>query len=192
MKEGWSGLFEEEVEALCEQLRRIGLNATVESKKPGGFYPIFFRVGSVRVVNRNIDLVELQLIPGESGGYRCNYLVQVKVNGLEDMLKAKGKPVRKSYLSREVVDFKWKGKKLAQVLNDDANLRNMLLRMGIPRYLNANVQIKPDKKHQRVKIRPIDQSPYPWRPEAAGPSALEFEAYDRIAQHVRSIATVRP
>jgi len=185
----FSSAFETEVEALCERLRGMGLNATVESKKSKrgrvfGLYSLI--LGSAKVVNRNIDLVELELIliPGEDGCYRCvSYVVQAKVNGLEGRLRAKGKPVRKSFLSRQVVDFKWKGRELAQVLNGDANLRDTLCRMDIPRYLNASLQIKPDKKHQRVRIRPI---------ETAFPSVEALEVYDRIAQHIRSIANVLP
>jgi len=97
--------------------------------------------------------------------FRCNYVVQAKVDGLEDRLKAELKTLRKSFLRREVVDFRWKGRELAQVLNSDANLRDTLCHMDIPRYLNASLQIKPDKKHQRVRIRPISPSPYPGRPQ---------------------------
>jgi len=187
------------VEALCEHLRRMGLNATVESKKSKARLglPLYSLIlGSVRVVNRNIDLVELELIPGEPGGYRCNYVVQVKVNGLEDRLKSKVKEVKvkKGFLRRETVDFRWEGKELAQVLDGDANLRDA---RGLYAYF---LEIKPDKKHQRVRIREI--SPYgflffpPYRslyftPELAFPTIEAFEAYDRIAQHIRSIANVR-
>ena len=110
--------------------------------------------------------------------------VEAKVNGQEDRLMAKGKPVRKSFLRREVVDFKWKGSELAQFLNGDANLIDTLCRMDIPRYLNASLQIKPDKKHQCVRIR--QKGGYDSQ-EAAFPTLETFEAYDRIAQHIRSI-----
>jgi len=190
-------MVEAYVEALCEHLRRMGLNATVESKKLKWrevFVPVVWPLlGSVRVVNRNIDLVELEGRTREEFRYfRCSYVVQAKVNGLEDRLRAKGKPVRKSFLSRQAVDFKWKGGELAQVLNGDANLRDMLCRMDIPRYLNPfwtdTMGIKPDKKHQRVRIRPIRDF---YDPINVFPSIEAFEAYDRIAQHIRSIANVR-
>ena len=113
--------------------------------------------------------------------------VEAKVNGQEDRLMAKGKPVRKSFLRREVVDFKWKGSELAQFLNGDANLIDTLCRMDIPRYLNASLQIKPDRKNQRIMIIPITPSLNHSRLELAFPSVETFEAYDRIAQHIRSI-----
>jgi len=188
------------VEALCEHLKRIGLNATVESKKSKWrevlqvFYPLsFFILGSVRVVNRNIDFVELGETRGELSYFRCNYVVQAKVNGPEDRLKAKGKPVRKSFLSGQAIDFKWKGGELAQVLNGDANLRDKLYRITSGLLWEAPyvpLETKPDKKHQRVKIR----TSYPRREglEAAFPTLEEFEVYDRVAQQIRSIANVRP
>jgi len=122
--------------------------------------------------------------------FRCNYVVQAKVDGLEDRLKAELKAVRKSFLSMQAVDFKWKGRELAQVLNGDANLRDKLYRMDIWRYLFASLQIKPDKKHQRVRIRPFLFSV--WAVKNAFPSIEAFEAYDRIAGHIRSIANVLP
>jgi len=180
LSESWS-----EIDELCKHLVRIGLNATVESKKSkrlGGFDLLSLILGSVRVVNRNIDLVELELIRGIYGGYRCNYVVQAKVNGLEDRLKAKLEVVTKGFLRREV-DFKWKGRELAQVLNGDANLRDT-------RY--GSLEIKPDKKHQRVRIREISASGTHYAtPELAFPTIEAFDAFDRIAQHIRNIANVR-
>jgi len=180
------------VEALCEHLRRMGLNATVESKSKWReiFWPVlvFPLLGSVRVVNRNIDLVELEGVRRTReeyawGSFRCNYVVQAKVNGLEDRLKAKLDVVTKGFLRREFVDFKWKGRELAQVLNGDANLRST-------RY--GSLEIKPDKKHQRVRIREISASgTYYATPELAFPTIEAFEVFDRIAQHIRSIANVR-
>jgi len=128
----------------------------------------------------------------ETGYTRCSYVVQAKVNGLEDRLKTKLKVVRKGFLRGEVVDFKWKGRELAQVLNGDANLRDTLYRIKhrIPfTGLSAYLEIKPDKKHQRVRIRPIPTEG--WAPVSAFPTVETFEAFDRIAHHIRSIANVR-
>jgi len=176
------------------------LNATVESKKSKRLGDLLSSilgpvrdVGSVRIVNRNIDLVELEWwYMAETGYTRCSYVVQAKVNGLEDRLKAKLKVVRKGFLRGEVVDFKWKGRELAQVLNGDANLRDTLYRIKhrIPfTGLSAYLEIKPDKKHQRVRIRPIPTEG--WAPVSAFPTVETFEAFDRIAHHIRSIANVR-
>jgi len=184
-----------EVEALCEHLRLLGLNATVESKKrkllswPAGGWVI----GTVRVANRNIDLVELELLTvWPEYLYRCDYVVQASVEGLENKLKAETKPVT---VRDEVVDFRWEGKELAQILNSDANLKDTLYRLKgtiFSWYLEGTVfsipylEIKPYRKHQCVRIR---QKGSTNSPVSAFPTAETFEAYDRIAQHIRSIAS---
>jgi len=175
-----------QVDALCERLRGISLDATVESKETKWWKYI---QGAVRVADRNIDLVEWEKIwyPSDDipDTYRCNYVVEAKVEGLEEKLKAEGKPVRKSFFSRKVVDFKWKGEELAQSLGSDTELRSFLLSQRRP----SKVEIEPWKEHQCVRIRP---KRYTDSPEAAFPTVEAFEAYDRIAQHIRSIANVRP
>jgi len=184
------------------------LDATVESKKSKRRGFAIFRLhslifGSVRVMNQNIDLVELERIGGnEVYLWQCNYVVQAKVNGLEDRLKAKLKVVRKGFWMPKVVDFKWEGRELAQVLNGDVDLRDKLYRMARARDIPyGSWGIKPDKKHQRVRIRPSYlwfylgfsfNVPWPWDPKAAFPSIETFEAFDKIAHHIRSITNVRP
>jgi len=159
-------------------------------------------IGAVRVANRRIDLVELKEHHGggfedynEPTSYRCNYTVWVKVDALEDILKAESKPVRKGFLSWGIIDFKWEGNELAQVLNSDSDLKHYFLSQHRPPYM----EIVPYRKHQCVRIRQKHFYDYtPWfptyytSPESAFPPIEAFEAYDRIAQHVRSIANVRP
>jgi len=188
------------IEDLCEHLRRIGLDATIESqeykkgiKPPAQVYEGWV-MGSVRINNRNIDLIELWWQRwgsfGEYGSveneYRCQYVVQAKVDGLEDKLKAESKPVMKGFFSRETVDFKWEGKELAQILNSDANLRKHFLSQVPTSFLH--VEIIPHKEHKCI-IRQKFGTNYV---KNTFPTIETFEAYDRIAQHIRSIANVRP
>jgi len=255
------------VEALCEHLRQIGLDVTVESKPPpigfwkssspfviyglifellligwlclllsaetlwmgvgvlilGGLTLAFFNpqsdyfltlldlpfTGSIRVANRNIDLIELEklnkhaLIREKFSGimvyapyvrvlyldiYRCNYIVQAKVDGLEDKLKAKAKPVtvQKDPKSWEVVGITWEGGELAQILNSDSNLRDTLSHMKDSVF--SFLEISPDRILERVRIGPTGAA-Y-GSPKSAFPTVETFEAYDRIASHVRSIARI--
>jgi len=188
-----------ETEALCEHLRLLGLDATVESKKREylGRWEFGTIIGSVRVANRNIDSVEMWWNDVTEEGwhfdyYRCIYVVQANVKGLEDKLKAHTRQVRKGFLFR-VVDFEWKGKELAQVLNNDADVRKTLYPL-IAKYRGHShdlprVEIKPYRKHQCVRISP---HPRALSPAAAFPTIESFETYDRIAHHIRSIANVRP
>jgi len=185
-----------ETEALCEHLRLLGLDATnLKLKKPKylGYPETGNVIGAVRVANRNIDLVELEYFSiqyseySSSTYYRCDYLVHALVEGLEDKLKAELRPVRKSLLSREVVAYNWVGRELALVFSSDANLGDMLHRMK--NTVPLRLEIKPYIKHQCVRIR--QKGGYS-SPEAAFPTIETLEAYDRIAQHIRSIANIHP
>lgn len=195
---------------LCERLRQIGVNGTVhvsESwKEPMGRMRISPVLGYVKVEGRNIDLVQMEVrrhMDAEGDvqylEYLYHYVVQAKVKGLESKLKAEVKSIKKGFLSREVVDFKWEGRELAQLLNADSTLRNMLLREGLNQL--PKIEIRPHEKHQCIRIT---KQPKTREYTKAGSGSIQtlgrkefptreaFEIYDRIAQHIRSIATVRP
>jgi len=197
------GAFKEEglMKELCEHLRQIGINAVLmESGSPeavgGAFRGLV--LGCVKVEGRNIDLVQVERM-GVEPVYQYYYVVRANVEGLENKLEAKGEPKTKGFMSKEVVDYRWEGKDLAQLLNGDSDLKNMLLKEGLDK-----LEVKPDKKNQCVRITPIVKTPT--RVSIGGipvkggltvgrkefPTPGDFEAYDRIAQHIRSIATVRP
>jgi len=195
------------INELCEHLRSIGINATLlesgSSEAIGGTLVL----GNVKVEGRNLDLIQVERQPG--GGsrfvYQYHYVVRANVEGLEDKLKADAKPVTKGLFSKEVVDLKWEGKELAQLLNTDSDLKSMLLKEGLDK-----VVVRPDKKHQCVMITHPPKIPrqvsvsiggLPSIPVRGGgltagrkefPTLEEFDAYDRIAKHIRSIAGVRP
>jgi hypothetical protein len=145
-----------------------------------------------------------KLQPGESGytrergqgsiKYDYHYVVRAKVASLERKLKAEFKPIekRKGFFGKEVVGFQWEGGDLAQRLNSDADLKNMLLKEKIQRLL-----IKPEKEHQCVRITPptggetfsFDFGRHPAiLGRKAFPTREAFDIYDRIAHHIRSIA----
>jgi len=71
------------------------------------------------------------------------------------------------------------------MLNNDANLRDTLNRMKNTAFVR--LEIKPYTKHQCVRIRQKG----PRFPEIAFPTVEAFEAYDRIAQHIRNITGAR-
>jgi hypothetical protein len=210
---------DELINELCKHLRQIGINATVvESGSPeaiGGL--VTFALGSVKVDGRNIDLVQVEKIsvsaseptlqPGKAGytreigqgstRYDYHYVVRAKVAGLESKLQAEFKPIekRKGLFGKEVVGFKWEGGELAQRLNSDSDLKNMLLKEGVHRLL-----IKPEKEHQCVRITPpTGQETFSFdfglHPAILGrkafPTREVFEVYDKIAEHIRNIASAR-
>ncbi len=196
------------IQALCEHLGQIGLEATMISFKTkphlGGWGVSGEILGAVRIANRNINLIELvEWFSGggdaanERLGFGCTYLVQMKMDGLEDAMNVESKPVRKGVLSREILDFKWEEKDskswiLAGELNNDYTLRNMLYPKdklalkSVGSRLPA-VQIKAHGKHRCVRIM---QKSYAKSPAEAFPTIETFEAFERIANHIRSGASI--
>ena len=206
------------INELCEHLRQIGIEATVlDFKSPEAVHHsrtmhIYYTMenlpplGCVKIENRNIDLVEVSRIGagGSEGGpghlvYRYNYVVKANVGNLENKLKAEAKQIKKGLLNSEIIDYNWEGGELAQLLNTDSELKNMLLELGSP-----NLMVTPYKRDQYVGIMPVI-SPIttiviggiPVKYDGivgrkAFPTREAFEAYDRIAQHIRSILSLQP
>jgi hypothetical protein len=167
---------------LCEQLRQIGINATLlESGSPEavgprwkkGIFASSYVLGCIKVEGRNLDLVQVDK-QGSILVYGYHYVVRAIVEGLESKLWAQTQPIGP-------VDFLWQGGHIAQLLNADSDLQDMLLRAESNR-----LWISPDKKNQCVRITPLIFE------RKAFPTREAFEAYDRIAQHIRSIASARP
>jgi hypothetical protein len=177
-------------------------------------------LGCVKVEGRNIDLVEVCRFFGSAGGlsgsasaggfggsaspggplatYRYNYIVKANVGNLENKLKAEAERITKGLLDREIIDYMWMGGELAQLLNADTELKNMMLGFGSPKLM-----VHPNKKDQYVEITPIVSSTniviggIPVKYDLtvgrkAFPTREAFEAYDRIAQHIRSILSSQP
>jgi len=187
------------IDAFCKYLRGIGLDANVESEEITrlGLWELGIIIGSVKIANRNVDLVEIesQAHVSEEGAYtfvyyRCNYVVLAKVEPFKKKLKAHTKLVRESYFFRPV-DFKWKGKELAQTLNDDGDIKNALYTpiVGFRGHSRDQpfVEVKPYRKHQCIMIRPNFKYAPDNSPAVAYPTIETFETFDRIGYHIRNI-----
>jgi len=201
---------------LCAYFQQIGVKATmVDSENTEaikGF--VAFSIGSVKIDGQNIDHVQIEksseagtqptLQPGQTGytneralgslRYDYHYAVQGKVEGSESKLEAEFKPIekRKGLFGKEVVGFEWKGGELAQRLNSDRDLHDILLKEGLHQLL-----VKPEKNYGCVRITP-QTGPAPVSNfdfgnhrilvgQKAFPSRQAFDAYDKIAQHVTQI-----
>jgi len=206
---------------LYEHLSQMGIKAAVvESGSPenvGGL--VTFALGCVKIEGRNIDLVQVErgsvaalqpkLQPGVSGytrekgqgstRYDYHYVVRANVAGLESKLEAEFTPIekRKGLFGKEVVGFQWKGGYLAQLLDGDSVLKDMLLKEGF-----QGLTIKPEKEHQCVRITPptgaltsarfdFDQHHPLVVGRKAFPTQGAFEVYDRIAQCIRGITSAQ-
>ena len=187
----WKDVLWSLIDALCEHLQRFGFTVTIESKSEEGIQAFGGFLGSVRIANRSINVVELHrdglLNMGEGEGmesrFYCVYVIQAKLEGLKEGKLAEGNPIRtrKGLLRWQIVDFKWEGEELGQTLNNDSRLRDYFISLrDVPNvviYHSMNLDIRIFEKNHEHEI-----------PRDAFPTAEAFEAYDRIAQHIRSIA----
>ena len=185
-------------ENLCNHLVNLGIEAEMVEKgapedigSPSlfaslgeiGIHPLKGKVsdmGSIRVTGKDIDVV--QVTRWSSGGerlmYEIDYAVKGHVKGNEESVTAKTKTKRGGLL-RKVVDFTWIGGELAELLNADQSLKELMLREEMRQMLAyMDVEIKPDNKKPYVRIH---QS-FGWFP----PEKV-FECYDRIARHIRKL-----
>jgi CRISPR/Cas system CMR-associated protein Cmr5 small subunit len=196
---------ESALKALRERLIQIGLTPTSIFKTQILFSGV---IGAISIANRNIDLVELERkvsggtsIDGEwlnaVSKYRCSYVIHVQVEGAGKNLEAQVKPVKKGKFRGKIVDFEWGRSELAQSLNNDIDLKDVLF----PPWLIA-LKSSEIRKHERlikfpdVSVRAdgnrqiviITERRYHESWFSAFPSIGELEAFDRIAQHARRIA----
>lgn len=210
---------------LSEHLRQIGLDATLLlPESPEAVGPRWKKgpfvsgrsLGCIRIRNRNLDLIQVEKAmteePSHTGGpdgpsdeidlgrlvYLYHFIVRADVEGLERALKADIKLITKGLLSRKATDFKWEGRELAQRLNLDSQLKNMLLKNGLNQL--PIVEVRADKANKCVRITRTPPIPK-WtvgpsnREEAAAlltvgrefPTREEIEIYDRIAHHIRGM-----
>jgi DNA-directed RNA polymerase subunit RPC12/RpoP len=147
--------------------------------------------------------------------YNISYLVYGAVGNLEGDLKAETKPIR-GLFEKKVTRLEWKGGRLAGILNADTYLMNTLSKMGstslavkphkeitsssagirlVPRFNaeEASYDLQSHKEEQYVEI--ITSTIVADEMTARGqafPTLKAFEAYERIAKHIRSIITYRP
>lgn len=181
-----------------EHLYRIGLD--VELLSSGS--PETIKEPCIKINGQNINFVQIQGfkdIRGQSeAGKQYHYVVQGSVKGLEGKLKAEIKPPTYWKLdlnNKRVIDFQWEGGELAKRLNADSELKNMLLQGGLDKLV-----IGFDRGRQSIRIIHM---PGTWTTIKIGsdsmtvgrkqlPTPEDFAAYNRIAQHIRSILGSQP
>ncbi len=173
--------------ALLLYLKKIGLDVTIESKETKKLDDLNYVLSSIKVENKNIDLIELQLHltewdsdfgSGVHEYYHCNFVIQLKNKILRgEKLRAKLKPVYKHFLSSDLKGLVWQGNELAQILNDDVNLTAYL--SARPRMYNVEIIVD----NQFIRIR---QGSYYSSFYDGFPSRVTFEACDMIAQRIRN------
>ncbi len=165
----------ESVEELCECLNQWGIKATVLDKNSPELLPVnkVFGIatdppiGTIKVEGKNFDLIELHhRVVGKSSGMSIGGVITIKPNdnqSPQDLLqkyivradtsmgrdlKVELKATEKGFMSKEIVGYEWKGGKLAQALNSDAELERMLLNV----YDKADIKVDVNEKFKYLMI----------------------------------------
>jgi len=159
----------ESVDELCQCLVQWGINASVLDKMSPEVLPInkVFGIatdppiGTIKVEGKYFDLIELHhRVVAKSSGMTIGGVITIKSNdnqGAQDLLqkyiirvdtslgkdlKVELKAKEKGFMSKEIVGYEWKGGKLAQALNGDAELEKMLLSV----YDKADIKVDVNEK----------------------------------------------
>lgn len=207
-----TGLTEE----LCTHLNSCGVPSKIVDVKGAEavHHSTTFGVGAVplgcvKVEGRNIECIEMYRFFQQNqsgvkiGGvginkpgsilYKYQYVSRVNVGEREKDLNASIEYETKGLIKKELVNFYWRGGQLAQNLNADTELKELLARSGIPPLV-----IHANKKDGYVAISE-GQAIGGWMHEEKGsmfdltigkhnfPSPQAFALYDRIMGHVRTM-----
>jgi hypothetical protein len=168
---------------------------------------------AIKIGGRKFDLVILKFAGGSiagggGGGFGPTISKSVKkthpnlrfhhvVRGMgqvsENDLKAETKEKKEGFISKKLVDVRWEGGRLADLLNGDAELKNMIMRTG-----SSSLKVESDKKNDCVRI--IHEKGIDVIVESGGafihktetraenfPPIETLDIVDRIAERVKSL-----
>jgi len=171
-------------EELCQHLREMGIKAFLIEKgdnkeKIGVSRSSGQRSeGIIELGDGNIDFINVLSTTSQYGvHYFIDYLVRdPNITGERKLKKTSLLRKKSPPLWGKVVAIEWKGdKSLAQSLNFDYSLEDMLLRSALSDF-KGSVWIFPEPKHEYARIRTYYSLP----------SLEAFGAINMIAKHVRS------
>ena len=127
-----------------------------------------------------MDHVEASQVPyGALDYYQVHYIVEAKKHPYDaTMFLAKCHPVTKGHFAnKKIVDVKWQGEHLANILERDLELKEILKQVL---FEEGEIKIDPLDDHIRIYGK--------WRNEDRLRFNLKtFEAVDRIAGHIKKL-----
>jgi len=204
------GIPKEVFRDLLKHYQSAGVNAVLLDKKSP---ETVAGETAIKVDGRNFDLVVLKfaggsIAAGRGGGFaptiskkvtkthpvlRFHHIIKGLGKRSESDLKAETKEKKKGFISKELVDISWDGGKLAKLLNEDKDLKNMILKTQ-----TSSLKVEPDSKNDCIRI--IHQKKIDVIVESGGafikktetraenfPPIETLDIIDRIAEHVKSI-----
>jgi hypothetical protein len=113
---------------------------------------------------------------GAQDRFQAHFIVKTH-DGIsaEDFLTRSKLETKGHFASKKVTGVQWIGGSLADALNSDAELKNMMTRLS---YEDAHITIEPTKSGIRIHGKWKDSYNFPITKEL-------FTVYDRIASHIK-------
>ena len=169
---------------LCAHLVNLGVDAElVEKESPEDveatslftpFKGFVLDVGNIRVTGKEINLIQVTEYFSEEPP-EIDYAVKGQIEDKEESVTAKTEARRKGLFRKQAVDFTWIGGEIADLLNKDQSLKELILEEQMLNY--SDIEIKPDTKRRYVGIHTRGKFP----------SEKLFEGYNTIAKHIRKL-----
>jgi len=158
------GLPKEVFTDLLRHYQNLGLNATLLEKDSP---ETIDKETAIKVVGRKFDLVMLKFAGGSvsvggGGGFgptiskkvtkthpklRFHYVIKGMGNRSAPDLRAEMKEKKTGFISKKLNDIEWKGGALAELLNNDADLKEIILGTS-----TTSLKVEPDEKKDCVRI----------------------------------------
>ena len=114
---------------------------------------------------------------GAQDRFQAHFIVKGNVNQSDDSFLAESKPKTQGHFgSKKVVGVQWVGGKIANILNADNELADMIKKLS---YHDAYIWVDPTKSGVRIHGK--------WKSNhELGVSKELFAVYDRIASHIKN------
>ena len=120
-----------------------------------------------------------EIIPlpwGAQDRFQAHYVVKANVNQSDDRFLAESKPKTQGHFgSKKIIGVEWIGGKIADILNTDNELADMMKRLS---YDDGHIWVDATKNGVRIHGE--------WKnSDDLGISKELFAVYDRIASHIK-------
>jgi len=113
---------------------------------------------------------------GAQDRFQAHFIVKIRDDVSEEDFLARAKLETKGHFaSKKVIGVEWIGGALADALNSDAELKNMMTRLS---YEDAHITVEPTKGNVRIYGKWKDSYTF-------GITKELFAVYDRIAYHIK-------
>lgn len=204
------GIPQEVFRDLLRHYQNAGLNAVLLGKDNP---ETIEKETAIKIGGRKFDLVILKfaggsMAVGRGGGFgptiskkvekthpnlRFHHIIKDMGNRSESALKAELKEKKEGFISKKVVDVNWEGGMLAHLLNNDTELKNMIMRTG-----STQLKVEADRKNDCIRI--IHEKEIDMIVESGGafiqktetraenfPPVETLDIIDRIATYAKSV-----